>query len=109
MRTLFITLGFITAILAVVLAFLPLSNFAFIPAVLAFIFGLLAFFQSKKEELPTGTIKIIFLLTIIALTMATYKAIFSTTEVGNTEQLEQRDVKSEEDAKEELEGLDLSE
>jgi len=109
MRTLFIVLGFITAILAVVLSFLPLSNFAFIPAVFAFVFGLLAFIKSKKENLSTSSTKLIFLLTIVALGLATYNAIYSTTEVGDTNELEQREEKSLEESKEELDGLDLGE
>ncbi len=107
MRKASIIFGFIFAILAVILAVLPLYKFAFIPAILAFVLGVLVFIKSKKEGLSTHTIQIIFLLTIIALGLATYKAVFSTTEVGDTEQLEQREKESEEKSIEELEDLDL--
>ena len=47
------------------------------------------------------------MLTLIALSLTTYKVIFSTVEVGNTEDLEQKESQSEEDAIEELEDLDI--
>ena len=102
MRQLFIILGLISAIFAVILAVLPLSNFAFFPAIAGLLFGILAFLKGRKENKPKHTIQLIFLLTIIALALATYKSITATTEVGNTEQLEQRDQESEENAIEEL-------
>jgi hypothetical protein len=109
MRLLYITLGLISAFFAVILAVLPLSNFAFFPAIAGLLFGLLAFFKGRQENKPKHTVHLIFLLTIIALALATFKTITATTEVGDTEQLEQRDQDSQEDAIEELEDLDISE
>lgn len=43
MRKFLVILGFIAAILAVVLAVTPLSNIALIPAIVAFILGLAIF------------------------------------------------------------------
>lgn len=107
MRKLFITLGVISSIIAVILAVLPLSKLALIPAIIAFVCGLLAFFKSKPEGSSKHTVQLIFLLTIISLSLATYKAIFDTIEVGDTEQLEQRDKESKEKALQELEELDI--
>ncbi|SFN62428.1 hypothetical protein SAMN04487989_10288 [Bizionia echini] len=107
MRKLFIILSLIAAVLAVILSVLPLSNLAFIPAILALVFGLISFYLSNKHNKPKHSIKLAFLLTIIALSLTTYKAIFSTSEVGNTEQLEETEQKSEEEAIEELEDLDI--
>lgn len=107
MRKLFIILSLILAILAVILSVLPLSNLAFIPAILAFVFGLVGFYLSNKQKKPKHIIKLAFLLTIIALSLSTYKAIFNASEVGDTEQLEQTEQESEEEAIEELEDLDL--
>jgi len=109
MRKTAIILGFIFSVIAVILAVLPFSNFAFYPAIIAFIMGMIALIKSKNEGAKKHTIQLIFLLTIIALALATYKSIYSTTEVGDTEELEQRDKKSEEDALEELEDIDISE
>ncbi|AUC81100.1 FUSC family protein [Lacinutrix sp. Bg11-31] len=109
MRLLFIILGLISAVFAVILAVLPLSNFAFFPAIAALIFGVLAFIKTRGTNKPKHTIQLILLLTIISLVLATYKSINATTEVGDTEQLEQRAQDSEEDAIEELNDLDISE
>jgi len=109
MRKTAIILGFIFSVIAAILAVLPLSNFAFYPAIIAFVFGVIALLKSKAEGAKKHTIQLVFLLTIIALALATYKSIYSNTEVGDTEQLEQLDKKSEEDAIEELEDIDISE
>ncbi len=113
MKKLFIILGLITGVLAVILSVLPTFKIAFIPAGLAFIFGLLAFLQVKKEGSSKHTVQLIFLFSIIALSLATYKSIFETNEIGNTEKLEQREEESLEDSieelDEELEDIDISE
>lgn len=109
MRLLFIILGLISAIFAVILSVLPLSNFAYFPAIAALIFGIIAFIKTRETNKPKHTIQLIFLLTIISLALATYKYVTATTEVGDTEQLEQRAQDSEEDAIEELNDIDISE
>ena len=109
MRKLFIILGLIAAIIAVVLSSLPLFNMAFIPAIAALIFGLIAFYLSKQENESKKVVQLIFLLTIISLCLSTYKAVFSETEVGNTEALELREEEAKDNAIEELEGIDLPE
>ncbi|HLT32370.1 MAG TPA: hypothetical protein VKZ98_01140 [Aquaticitalea sp.] len=109
MRRTFIILGLITAILAVMLAVTPLSKIAFIPSVAALIFGLIAFYFSRQKQYPKKSIQLIFLLTIIALTITTYKAVFTVVEVGNVEELKSKEKESEEKAIEELEDLELDE
>ena len=107
MRKLFIVLGIIAAVLAIILSVLPLSNLAYFPAIAALLFGSLAFYISNKNSESVKTVQLVFLLTIIALSVSVYKSIFQTTEVGNTEELEIRQQESVEEAKEELEDLDL--
>ncbi|OBX23309.1 MULTISPECIES: hypothetical protein [Bizionia] len=107
MRILIIILSLISAAFAVILSILPVSNLAFIPAILAFVLGFIGFYLTNKKEKPKHTIKLAFLLTIIALSISTYKAIFNTSEVGNTEQLELTEQQSEQEAIEVLEDLDL--
>lgn len=107
MKTLFRILGLISAILAVVLSVLPLSTLAFIPAIAALVFGLIAFLMARQQQEPRKSIQLIFILTIIALSLATYKSIFNESEVGNTEELQETEQKSEEEAIEELEELDI--
>ncbi|MCF1192733.1 FUSC family protein [Mangrovimonas sp. AS39] len=102
-------LAIISSILAVILSVLPLSNLAFIPAIGSLIFGLAAFYFANKNNQPKHTVQLAFLLTIIALSIATYKSIFTETEVGNTEALEKKEEESVEDSMEILEGLDTEE
>ncbi len=109
MRKLYSILGVSFAVIAVLLAVLPLSNLAFIPAIIAFIFGILAFLRTNKEKKGKHIIQLTFLLVIIALSFATYKSIYAKTEVGNTEQLEKLEKASEEKAIEELEDIEIEE
>jgi uncharacterized membrane protein YczE len=109
MKKLFIILGFITAVLAVILAVTPLSNLAVVPILVAFICGLAVFFISKKENTKSKTIQYIFLLVIIALSLTIYKSIYYTSEVGDTKQLELRDEENLEDSKEILEDIEIDE
>ncbi|PQV45494.1 hypothetical protein CLV33_11342 [Jejuia pallidilutea] len=109
MKQLFTILALITAILALILSVLPVSNLAIFPAALALIFGLIAFYLSKKAGEVKKIIQFSFLLTIMALAVTTYKAIFNTTEVGNTETLVEKEETSKEEAIEELEELNLEE
>lgn len=109
MRQLFIILGFITSTLAVVLSVTPLSKIAYIPAIAALIFGLIALYFSRQKQYPKKSIQLIFLLTIISLTITTYKSVFNVVEVGNVEGLELKEKESEEKAIEELEALEFDE
>lgn len=104
-----IILGFIAAVLAVILAVTPLSNLAVIPIIIAFICGLLIVFMSKKDKTKTKSIQYIFLMVIIALALTIYKSVYYTSEVGNTDQLEQRDEENLEDSKELLEDIEIDE
>ncbi|WP_338733668.1 FUSC family protein [Mangrovimonas cancribranchiae] len=109
MRKISIILGLTLAILAVILSVLPLSNLAYIPAIIALILGSFSIYLSNKEGKSKKTIQIVFLLSIIALSLAIYKSIFTTIEIGNTEELEKREQQSEQEAIEELEDLDIDE
>lgn len=109
MRKLFIVLGLIAAGLSVIMAVTPLSQPAYIPAVAALIFGLVAFYLSKRKQSPKKTVQLIFLLTMISLVLSTYKLIFNPAEVGNIEELESKQEASVEDSKDTLEGLDIEE
>jgi predicted benzoate:H+ symporter BenE len=104
MNALFRILGLLSAVVAVILSVLPLSNMAFIPAIAALVFGLIAFLMARQQQEPRKSIQLIFILTIIALSLATYKSIFNESEVGSTEELQQTEQKSQE---EDLEDLDL--
>ena len=49
MKLLFSVLGLIASILAVILAILPMEKIALIPAIAAFVFGLIAFLCQKMK------------------------------------------------------------
>jgi len=107
MRKICTILGLISAILAVILSVLPLSNLAFIPAIAALVFGLIAIYYSNKSGSSIKIIQYIFILTLISLATSTYKSIFSNTEITNTEELQEKEKESEEEAINDLEDLDL--
>ncbi len=109
MRKFLVILGFIAAILAVVLAVTPLSNIALIPAIVAFILGLAIFYLSKKQNQSKKVVQYIFILTIVSIGITTYKSVFNEVEVGDTEELQERADESVEDSKEILEELDIEE
>jgi tellurite resistance protein TehA-like permease len=107
MRKLFIVLGIIASVLTLILSVLPVSNLAYFPAIVALVFGLIAYYLSNKNSQSVKTVQLVFLLTIIALSITIYKSVFDTVEVGNTEELEKKVEESQEKAIEELEDLDL--
>lgn len=109
MKKLVIILGFISAILAVVLAVTPLSKIAFMPGIAALIFGILALYLSKQNQGSKKSIQLIFLVTIIALVLATYKSVFNKVEVGNTKELQEKEIESQEDAIKELDDIEIDE
>jgi tellurite resistance protein TehA-like permease len=107
MRKFFIVLGIIASVLAIILSVLPVSNLAYFPAIAALIFGLIAYYLSNKNSVSVKTIQLIFLLTIISLSVTIYKSVFNTVEVGNVEELEQREIESQENAEEVLEDIEI--
>jgi tellurite resistance protein TehA-like permease len=107
MRKLFIVLGIIASVLALILSVLPVSNLAYFPAIAALIFGLITFYLANKKRESVKTVQLVFLLTIIALSITIYKSVFNTVEVGNTEELQQREQESRENAEEVLEDIEI--
>ena len=106
MRTLFILLGIISAILGLALSILPFGKIALIPIIASFIFGVIAFKLSQKERLNTTVIKITFAIIIIALALNIYNSLKPNEIIEDKEQIE-KEIQSEEEDLEELEGLDI--
>lgn len=107
MKKLFTILALIASIFAIVFSVLPISNLAVIPCIAALIFGIIAFYLSKKSGSVKKIIQFTFLLTIIALSITTYKSIFTKTEVLNTDAIDATENKLEEESIEELEALGI--
>ncbi len=104
MKLLFSILGLISSILAVILAILPMEKIAIIPAIVAFVFTLIAMFLSKNES--KKLIKFVFFVTIIAIALITYKSIFSGGgKITADENFIEKNQQSEEEALEDLEDL----
>ena len=107
MKQVFIILAVTASIFATIFSVLPLSNLAIFPAIAALIFGLIAFYLSKKTGKVKKIIQFTFLLTIVALSLSVYKAIFHTSKVANTDDLINKEAESKQEALEELEDLEL--
>jgi membrane protein implicated in regulation of membrane protease activity len=109
MKTLFVVLGFIASILSIILAVTPLFKIGYIPSIAALVFGLVALYISKNKQLQKKSIQLVFLMTLIALAITTFKTVFNTVEVGNTEELIQKEEDSEQEAIETLEDIEIDE
>lgn len=108
MRFIFIILGIISTILALVLSILPFGTIAFVPIVSALIFSLIAFKISKKEGKSSSLIKILLVFVIIALGLTIYN--ISKPNIVNDEiESISKENQTTEDSIEELESIDIEE
>ncbi len=104
MRTFFIILSILAAILGIIFTVLPLENFAFIPIVAGIIFALLA--RKSSTENQKKFPKILIIVFSILLIAAVAKKLFIKNEIAIDKEYEERIEKSEEKALEELENLE---
>jgi len=109
MKTLFTILALIASVLAIIFSVLPLSNLAVIPAVAALVFGIIAFYLSKKAGHVKKIIQFSFLLTIMALGISTYKSIFEETKVSDIESIKTTENKLEKESIKALEDIEIDE
>lgn len=109
MKKVLVILGFIAAIFAIVLAVTPLFKLALFPAILSVLCGLGLLYFVRKKGIKTKATQYIFLLTIIALAFTVYKSIFYKAEIADTQEQEVREEKSEEEAIELLEDIEIDE
>jgi len=100
-------LALLTAVIGLSLSILPIGAIAFIPIVIAFILGFIAFKMAQKDGANTKLVKVIFLITIIALVLSIYRSVFETNVVENDIETIEKEEQSKEDAIEELEGLEI--
>ena len=108
MKKAFTFFAIITSSLAIIMAVLPISNLAILPSIAAIIFGVSAFYLSKKTGTPKKIIQFTFILTFVALALSGYKAFFTTTIVENTDVIDAKEIQFEEEAIQELEDLDIN-
>ncbi|MCK0109424.1 FUSC family protein [Flavobacteriaceae bacterium S0825] len=107
MRILITTLAIIAASLGLVLSILPFGAIALIPIVIAFILGFIAFKMAQKDGVNTKLVKVVFLITIIALVLSIYRTVIEDNVVENDIETIEKEKQSQEDALEELEDLDI--
>ena len=107
MRLVVTILAVLAALIGLALAILPFGTIALIPIILAFILGFIAFKMAQKEGKNTKFVKVIFLITIVALAMSVYRSIFDENIVVDDIETIEKEQQSEEDAIEELEGIEI--
>ena len=107
MRLIITVLAVVSALLGLVLSILPFGTIALIPIGAAFILGYIAFKMAQKEGMNTKFVKVIFLITIVALALSVYRSVFDENIVEEDIETIEKEQQSEEEAIEELEGIDI--
>ncbi len=102
-------IAFISAVLALILSLLPLFIIAYIPAAIGVICAFILWKINQNETSKPTSLKVLVVLLFISLSIISYKVFFTKSEVTDTKKIEQKEQKSEEEAIEELEGLELEE
>lgn len=105
MRKLVITLASIFTTLGLVFSFLPLGTIALIPILIALVFAFMAL--KKSDELTDKKLpKILLIVSAIAMAIVFVKEAFVKEEVVVDKQFEKEVIKSENEAKQDLEDLE---
>ena len=109
MRIVILVLGFIAAILAAVMTILPFGSLAFIPIGAAFIFGLISYSMSRKDSSGTAASKFLLIVAVITLALGIYRTSFNQNVVADGPETIEMEEESLEEAKKELEGIEIDE
>ena len=104
MRKLFLVLGVIFTLLAIIFSILPMDTIAFLPIGLALIFCLLLLKKSEgnQKKLPT----ILLLLCVLSSVFVLGKTLLIKDEVEKDAEFEKAKVETKQEAKQELEDLE---
>lgn len=100
------TLGFIGAILGLILSFLPLSNFAIYPAIIGLFLGLIVLFNQKKQGQDFIFPRVIVIVALIGIVISVGKQLMFKNKVVEDTEFNQKTEKSKQDAVKDLEELD---
>ena len=109
MRTLLIIVGFLAAVLGLIMTILPFGALGFIPVALALIIGILSLRMSRTEGASTTPSKLIIILGGLGLILGIYRTVFDKNVVTEDEEIIRQDEESLEDAKKELEDIEIDE
>lgn len=107
MKKIAIIIGFISSIVAVILAVTPLYKLALIPTIIAIVALFFIYIVLKKTGVQSKSIQYIGVLVLIATTIVLFKIIFSTSTVGDTTDLDLKVQESVEDSKDLLEDIEI--
>ena len=109
MRTLLLIVGFLAALLGLIMTILPFGALGFIPVLLALIVGFISLRKSKAENVSGMASKIILALGVVGLLIGVYRMAFDTNVVADDQEVIKQEEESLEDAKKELEDLNIDE
>ncbi|MBT8254647.1 MAG: hypothetical protein HKN00_12685 [Flavobacteriaceae bacterium] len=109
MRTTLMIIGFITGILALVMNYLPFGTLGFAPVLLTMLMAILVWKMARKENRGVVASKILMGLAVLSLALAVYQSAFNENIVEEDAETIQKEEESLEDAKKELEDLEIDE
>ncbi|NCT10957.1 MAG: FUSC family protein, partial [Flavobacteriia bacterium] len=102
MKKLVTIIAFISAIIALIFSLLPIYIIAYYPAIVAVLFCVILWKINQKSNTKSTTFKVLVFLIIASLSITSYRVFFTTSEVSDTKNIQQKEQKSEEEAIEEL-------
>ena len=103
---LFVIVGFFSAMIGLVLSFLPISNLAIFPAIFGFVLSIVAYMSLKKKKLSFSFPKIVMALSVLVLLISVGKNFLIENEVEEDTAFVEEAVRSEKEAVKELEALE---
>ncbi|SDB27911.1 hypothetical protein SAMN03097699_0476 [Flavobacteriaceae bacterium MAR_2010_188] len=87
MRKTSLVLGMISSVVAIILAATSYYGYVYIAVLVSLVFGLVSFYLAHEHEYPKKTIQFIFIIAIVAISIAIYKAVYSSPETAPIEAL----------------------
>ena len=109
MRIIILVLGFLAAIIAAIMTVLPFGSLAFIPIGAALIFGLISYSLARKDNSGTAAPKFLLIVAVLTLALGIYRTAFNKNVVEDDIETIQNEEESLEEAKKELEDIEIDE
>ncbi len=102
-------IGFLAALLGLIMTVLPFGSLAFLPIALALVAGIIGFRMSGDQGGGKTAFKVLLILAVTALLLGIYRTAFDKNVVAEDETIIQQEEESLEDARKELEDLEIDE
>ncbi len=87
MRRTSLVFGMISSLVAIIMAATSYYGYVYIAVLVSLVFGLISFYLAHEHDYPKKTIQLIFIIAIIAISIAIYKAVYSSPETAPIELL----------------------